>query len=126
MYMPDAIRAILELMDSPEEDITVRTSYNLAGMSFAPCDLASEIKKHIPEFSVDYHPDYRNAIANSWPASIKDEQARKDWNWKPAYNLKSMTEEMLQKLSVIKGIELPSAEVVIQDFPIDNYILTNA
>jgi nucleoside-diphosphate-sugar epimerase len=129
MYMPDAIRAILELMNSPKENITVRTSYNLAGMSFAPCDLASEIKKHIPEFAVNYEPDYRNAIANSWPASIKDEQARKDWNWKPAYDRESMTEHMLQKLSVIKGIKLPETEAVIHDypdFPIDNYLFTNA
>lgn len=124
MYMPDAVRAIMELMDTPKEKILVRTSYNLAGMSFAPCDLAAEIKKYIPGFSISYSPDHRNAIANSWPASIKDEQARKDWGWNPHYDLKSMTNDMLQKLSVIKGIPLPKPEPVHKDypdFPIDNY-----
>jgi nucleoside-diphosphate-sugar epimerase len=124
MYMPDAVRAIMELMDTPKEKIVVRTSYNLAGMSFAPCDLAAEIKKHIPGFSISYRPDHRNAIADSWPASIKDEQARQDWGWKPHYDLKSMTNDMLQKLSGIKGIPLPKLEPVHKDypdFPIDNY-----
>jgi nucleoside-diphosphate-sugar epimerase len=88
MYMPDAIRAILELMNTTKENITVRTSYNLAGMSFAPCDLAAEIKRHIPEFRVNYQPDHREAIAANWPASIKDEQARKDWGWQPRFDLK--------------------------------------
>jgi nucleoside-diphosphate-sugar epimerase len=95
MYMADAIRATLELMNAPKEKISIRTSYNLAGMSFAPCDLAAVIKKHLPEFKINYAPDYRNEIANSWPASIKDEQARKDWGWQPQYDLKKMTEDML-------------------------------
>lgn len=109
MYMPDAIRATLELMDAPKEKISIRTSYNLAGMSFAPCDLAAEIKKHIPCFKISYEPDYRNAIANSWPASIKDEQARKDWEWKPAYSLETVAGEMLENLCRAKGIPFSPA-----------------
>jgi nucleoside-diphosphate-sugar epimerase len=128
MYMPDAIRATLELMNTPKEKINIRTSYNLAGMSFAPCDLVAEIKKHIPGFKVSYHPDYRQAIADSWPASIKDEKARTDWGWKPGYDLKSMTTDMLQKLNNIKYIAMQEAEQVQQDYPdipIDNYGFAN-
>jgi len=106
MYMQDAIRATLELMDAPKEKITIRTSYNVAGMSFAPCDLVAEIRKHIPGFGIHYSPDSRNAIANSWPASIKDEQARRDWGWKPEYNLESMTTDMLFNLAKGPNIEL--------------------
>ncbi len=98
MYMPDAIRATIELMESPAEKIKTRTSYNVSGMSFAPKEIAAEIKKHIPEFSISYHPDYRQEIANSWPASIDDSCAREDWGWKPAYDLASMTEDMLTNL----------------------------
>ena len=103
MYMPDAIRATLELMDAPKEKISIRTSYNLAGVSFAPCDLASKIKAHIPGFTIDYVPDYRNAIANSWPASIKDDFARKDWDWEPAFDLEAMTADVLHNLAKIKN-----------------------
>jgi nucleoside-diphosphate-sugar epimerase len=127
MYMPDAVRATLELMTAPTEKIKIRTSYNLAGMSFAPCDLAACIKKHIPEFKITYAPDYRDAIGNSWPASIKDEQAREDWGWKPKYDLTSMTEEMLNQLSEKKGIPLAKIEVPSQDypdFPLDHHLLT--
>lgn len=98
MYMNDAVRAALELMDAPKENIIIRTSYNIAGLSIAPCDLAEAIRRHVPAFKISYEPDYRNAIANGWPASIKDEQARNDWGWRPAYNLKRMTEEMLSGL----------------------------
>ena len=123
MYMVDAIRATIELMNAPKEKISIRTSYNLAGMSFAPCDLAAEIKKHIPEFKISYEPDYRNAIANSWPASIKDEQARKDWGWKPAFNLQGMTLDMLEKLSIKKGMESPfSKQTTIGQEELSNMI----
>ncbi len=127
MYMPDAIRATLELMNTPKEKISIRTSYNLAAMSFAPCDLAAEIKKHIPGFKVSYHPDYRQAIADSWPASIKDDIARTDWDWKPQYDLKRMTADMLQKLNEIKCIAIPETEEVqdYPDFPMDNYGFAN-
>lgn len=106
MYMPDAIRATLELMEAPKEKLGIRTSYNLAGMSFAPCDLAAAIREHIPGFSISYAPDYRNAIANSWPASIKDLQAREDWGWKPAYNLRGMTADMLEQLAAAREKQL--------------------
>jgi nucleoside-diphosphate-sugar epimerase len=99
MYMPDAIRATIELMEAPSEKINIRTSYNLAGMSFSPKEISAEIKKHIPEFTIDYAPDYRQQIADSWPQSIDDSVAAKDWNWKPEFDLASMTKDMLQNLS---------------------------
>ncbi|RYD94346.1 MAG: NAD-dependent epimerase/dehydratase family protein, partial [Sphingobacteriales bacterium] len=95
MYMPDAIRATIELMEAPVEQIKVRTSYNLSGMSFSPKEIATEIKKHIPGFTIDYKPDYRQAIADSWPQSIDDSVARADWGWKEEYDLARMTEDML-------------------------------
>jgi nucleoside-diphosphate-sugar epimerase len=98
MYMPDAIRATLELMEADADKISVRTSYNVSSMSFSPKEIASEIKKHIPEFTVSYKPDYRQAIAESWPQSIDDAVARKDWGWKEEYDLSAMTKDMLQNL----------------------------
>lgn len=98
MYMDDAIRATLELMDAPSENIRVRTSYNLAAMSFTPAELAQEIQKHIPDFKIDYKPDERQAIAASWTESIDDSPARNDWGWKHQYDLSSMTSEMLNQL----------------------------
>ena len=98
MYMPDAIRATIELMEAPKEKISIRTSYNLSGMSFSPKEIAAEIKKHIPEFKINYKPDYRQAIAESWPQSIDDSVARKDWGWKEEYDLPRMTEDMLANL----------------------------
>ncbi|SJZ47809.1 NAD-dependent epimerase/dehydratase family protein [Sediminibacterium ginsengisoli] len=98
MYMPDAIRATMELMEAPADKIKVRTSYNIAGMSFSPKEIAEEIGKHIPGFSISYKPDYRQEIANSWPQSIDDSVAGKDWGWKPEYNLAKMTEDMLRNL----------------------------
>lgn len=98
MYMDDAVRATVELMQAPAEQISVRTSYNLAGMSFNPGDIAEEMQKHIPDFTVDYAPDYRQGIADSWPQSIDDSVAAKDWNWKPKFGLDTMTYEMLENL----------------------------
>ena len=98
MYMPDAIRATIELMEAPAEKITIRTSYNLSGMSFSPKEIAAEIKKHIPEFKITYKEDYRQAIANSWPQSIDDSVARKDWGWKEDFNLPLMVKDMLDNL----------------------------
>jgi nucleoside-diphosphate-sugar epimerase len=98
MYMPDAIRATLELMEAPEKQISVRTSYNVSGMSFSPKEIAGEIKNHIPDFEITYQPDSRQAIAESWPQSIDDSVATKDWGWKPEYNLQSMTTDMLENL----------------------------
>jgi nucleoside-diphosphate-sugar epimerase len=98
MYMPDAIRGTIELMEAPAENIKVRTSYNISAMSFAPQEIAAEIKSHIPEFIINYAPDYRQDIANSWPQSIDDSNARTDWGWKPDFDLKRMTSDMLSNL----------------------------
>jgi len=98
MYMPDAIRATIELMEADAAKISVRTSYNLSGMSFSPADIATEITKHIPDFSISYQPDYRQQIAESWPQSIDDSVARKDWGWKEDYDLAAMTTDMLANL----------------------------
>ncbi|MFN8243652.1 MAG: NAD-dependent epimerase/dehydratase family protein [Ferruginibacter sp.] len=98
MYMPDAIRATIELMESDAASISVRTSYNLSSMSFSPKEIAAAIEKHIPGFSISYKPDYRQAIANSWPQSIDDTVARNDWGWKEEFNLEAMTKDMLENL----------------------------
>lgn len=98
MYMPDAIRATIELMEAPAEKISIRTSYNVSAMSFSPEEIAQEIKHHLPAFNIQYEPDYRQQIADSWPQSIDDSFARRDWGWKPEYDLKKMTEDMLTNL----------------------------
>ncbi|MBO9573023.1 MAG: L-threonine 3-dehydrogenase [Chitinophagaceae bacterium] len=98
MYMPDAIRATIELMEAPADKLTVRTSYNLSAMSFSPKEIGAEIKKSIPEFVMNYSPDYRQAIADSWPQSIDDSVARNDWGWKHEYDISKMTSDMLKNL----------------------------
>ena len=98
MYMPDAIRATLELMEAPAAQIKIRTSYNVSAMSFCPSEIASEIKLHKPEFEISYKPDYRQAIADSWPQSIDDSTAREHWNWKEKFTLATMTADMLQNI----------------------------
>jgi nucleoside-diphosphate-sugar epimerase len=100
MYMPDAIRATIELMEAPADKISIRTSYNISSMSFSPAEISNEIKKLIPDFSICYKPDYRQAIADSWPQSIDDSVARNDWGWKPDFDLSRMTKDMLQNLVV--------------------------
>ncbi|GAB3926937.1 NAD-dependent epimerase/dehydratase family protein [Larkinella terrae] len=99
MYMDDALRATLELMEAPENRIKVRTSYNLAGMSFTPADLTASIQTYFPDFKVRYKPDFRQAIADSWPKTIDDTVARRDWGWKPEFDLPHMTQEMITQLS---------------------------
>ena len=98
MYMPDAIRATIELMEAPKEKITIRTSYNISGMSFSPAEIATAIQQHIPEFSISYQTDYRQAIADSWPQSMDDSFAANDWGWKPEFDLANMTSDMLENL----------------------------
>lgn len=98
MYMPDAIRATIELMEAPASKISVRTAYNVAALSFSPKEIAAEIRQHIPDFMIRYVPDYRQQIADSWPQSIDDSVARADWGWKPEYDLGRMTSEMLENL----------------------------
>lgn len=98
MYMDDAIRATIEIMQAPSEQIKIRSSYNLAGVSFTPAEVAEDIQKHLSNFSITYKPDFRQKIANSWPASIDDSSARQDWNWKHSFDLSAITEEMLRNL----------------------------
>ncbi|MFT5336170.1 MAG: nucleoside-diphosphate-sugar epimerase [Sphingobacteriales bacterium] len=98
MYMPDAIRATMELMEAPSNKLTIRSSYNVAGFSFAPEDLAAEIQKYKPDFSISHNPDFRQQIAESWPQSIDDSVARADWGWKPEFDVTRMTESMLTNL----------------------------
>ena len=98
IYISDAMDATVRLMEAPKDKITVRTSYNLAGISFSPEEVAASIGKIIPDFKISYKPDFRQKIAESWPAQIDDSQARKDWGWRPAYNLDKMTEEMIFEL----------------------------
>ena len=98
MYMDDAIKATIDLMEAPSETISVRYSYNLAAMSFNPSEIAAEIKKHIPEFTISYKPDFRQDIAASWTESIDDSVAINDWHWKPKFDLASMTIDMLDHL----------------------------
>ena len=98
IFMDDAIRSTIELMQAPKKNIKTRTSYNLGSMSFSPSEIASEIQKLCPNFKVEYNADYRQEIADKWPKTINDDEARKDWGWKPKYDLKSMTVLMLEKL----------------------------
>ena len=98
MYMPDAIRATIELMEAHAQRISIRTSYNISAMSFAPKDIAAELKKYVPDFTIQYAPDYRQKIADSWPQSIDDSVARNDWGWKHEYDLPKMTKDMLENL----------------------------
>ena len=98
IFMDDAIRSTIELMQAPKENIKTRTSYNLGSMSFSPNEITEEIQKLYPKFKVEYNSDFRQEIADKWPKSINDDEARKDWNWKPKYDLKLMTLVMLEKL----------------------------
>lgn len=98
MYMPDAIRATLELMETPSEKVKIRSSYNVAGISFNPVEIANTIKAHIPQFEMTYKSDERQEIADSWPQSIDDTLAREHWGWKHEYDLKTMAEDMIINL----------------------------
>ncbi len=98
MYMADAIRATIKLMEAPSRQVKIRSSYNLAGLSFTPENIGKEISKHIPNFEISYNIDFRQKIADSWPNSINDEHATNDWGWKLKYNLKKMTKEIITNL----------------------------
>jgi len=99
LFMPDAIRATIDLMEADLSKLTVHSSYNVGGVSFSPKELANEICKHIPEFEITYNPDYRQNIAESWPQSIDDSVANEDWGWKHSYDLSKMTEIMLSEIN---------------------------
>jgi nucleoside-diphosphate-sugar epimerase len=98
MYMPDAVRATLTLMDTDEATLSVRDSYNISAFSFSPEELAASLRRHVPTFSCGYEPDERQQIADAWPASVDDTAARADWDWAPEYDLDAMTEDMLAHL----------------------------
>lgn len=98
MYMDDAIRATIQIMQAPKEQIKIRSSYNLSAISFTPKEIAAEIKKHIPDFTITYNPDFRQKIADSWPSSIDDSRAREDWGWNHEFDLAKMTQVMLENL----------------------------
>ena len=98
MYMPDAIRATIELMEAPADQIRVRTSYNISAMSFSPAEIGTEVGRHVQGFQMNYAPDYRQTIADSWPRSIDDSVARADWGWKHEYDLPAMTADMISNL----------------------------
>ena len=99
MYMDDAIRATLALMDAPAESIHERTSYNLSGISFTPQQIAQAIAAELPGFEIDFAPDFRQAIADSWPRSIDESAAQRDWSWSQRFDLQSMVHEMLTQLT---------------------------
>ena len=99
MYMPDCLKSVLDLMEADFAGLRHHADFNLAAMSFTPAVLAAEIRRHIPEFRIDYKPDFRQAIADSWPQSIDDSAARKEWGWKPDFDLAAMTKDMLDVLS---------------------------
>jgi len=98
MYMDDAVKATLDIMEAPAEKVKIRSSYNVSAMSFSPAEIAKSIQKHIPEFTISYQPDFRQSIADSWPQSLDDMRARQDWGWQPAFDLDKMTAEILKHL----------------------------
>ncbi|MEM2127540.1 MAG: L-threonine 3-dehydrogenase [Candidatus Bathyarchaeia archaeon] len=98
IYMPDALRAAIELMEADISRLKHHNSFNVSGLSFSAGELEEEIRKHIPNFTVEYKPDFRQAIADTWPKSIDDSAAREEWGWRPSYNLSKMTEDMIRRL----------------------------
>ena len=107
MYMDDAIHATLQLMDAPKENIKIRTSYNLAGMSFSPKEIHQSLQVHYPNFEIAYQTDFRQQIADSWPNSIDDSVAKKDWQWQPKFDLKAMTETIVNNLPTYFNYNAP-------------------
>lgn len=106
MYMEDAVDATIKLMQAKPEDVKIRSSYNLAAINFTPKEISDEIKTHLPDFEISYKPDFRQKIADSWPSSIDDSEARKDWNWQHQFNLKTMTSDMLKNLKINQKVKL--------------------
>ena len=99
MYMEDAIRGTVDLMEAPLESVKIRSSYNISGIDFTPKELYDEIAKHIPDFKITYKPDFKQKIADSWPNSIDDSEAQKDWGWKAKFDLESMVKIMLDNIN---------------------------
>lgn len=117
MYMPDAVKSVLDLMDADADNITVRTSYNLTAFSFSAGELAAAIQAHVPGFTVDYQPDFRQDIADSWPQSIDDQRAQHDWRWQPEFDLDAMVQDMLHHVRI--RIEKEAAEAAIDESNVD-------
>lgn len=105
MYMDDAVRATMAIMEAPSENIKIRSSYNLAGISFTPNNISKSIQQYIPDFIISYAPDFRQAIADSWPKSINDSAAQQDWNWKHDYDLEAITKVMLDNLGEYTAVK---------------------
>ena len=105
MYMDDAIEATINIMEAPTEQIKIRTSYNLSSLSFSPKQIGEEIKRHIKNFKLFYSPDVRDKLAEGWPESINDDHARKDWGWKPNFNLSQMVNDIILNLDKIYNKE---------------------
>lgn len=105
MYMPDAVRAAIELMDAPAENLQIHGSYNISALSFSPVEIAGAIRKIIPDFKITYKPDFRQQIAENWPHTIDDRQARQDWNWKEKYHLDTMVADILSNLRRLKEVK---------------------
>lgn len=99
MYMPDAIRATIALMEANPDELRIRSSYNIGSLSFSPAELAAQIKRHLPDFAINYEPDFRQQIAETWPGSIDDNYARLDWGWEPQYDLANMVKDMLDNVA---------------------------
>ncbi|MCG2462287.1 NAD-dependent epimerase/dehydratase family protein [Flavobacteriaceae bacterium F89] len=112
MFITDAVRATLELMEAPKDNITIRTSYNLQGVSFSPEEIAESIKVHYPNFQILYSPDHRQEIADSWPKSLNDSDARADWKWAPQYGLQDITMEMISEIEKKKQLELKKSTTI--------------
>jgi nucleoside-diphosphate-sugar epimerase len=110
LFMPDAIKATIDLMEADSSRLTVRSSYNLGGLSFTPKQVAEEIKKHIPTFTINYKPDFRQAIADSWPKSIDDSVARRDWGFNYMYDLEKMAEIMIREIQKKESSKMPISE----------------
>ena len=104
MYMDDAIRATIELMQVEKSTLSTFKSYNIAALSFSPDDIAKEISTYIPDFKINYSPDFRNKIAKSWPSSINDQDARKDWGWEEEFDLKKMTLKMIEGIRTTNSL----------------------
>ena len=104
MYIDDSIKATIQLMEAPSDSLSLRSGYNIAGMSFSPREISEEIRKFIPDFTILYKPDFRQRLADTWPESINDDFARADWGWKPDFDIKEMTKEMIENVRMLNPV----------------------
>ena len=113
MYMPDLLKATTDLMSAPDECLTQRT-YNVGAISFTPRDLAASIRRRVPEFTIDYKPDFRQAIADTWPQRLDDSAARRDWGWRPMYDVDAMTDDMFDALGPVEPMKAEELSVSVR------------